>query len=289
MVDMLDRPLLGYRADGRPVLLVRGGAEEGDGATTPAPATGAPAAPIAAEGAAAEGAGDGAEEIEFSEEAFKALIDKHNALQSERESERAKAEAEQEELRKKLHAASQDASKHRQRARQLAELMAADGGTGKPATKSAAAAKAAAADADASQADARLAELSEQLEAARRGSLLSGARAALAEAGVPKSAIAAAVRMVDLGALELGTTGEVAGLDEQIDALRQAVPQLFAPPLAPLAATAASGNGTGSPARVLRAAPAVAGRGAAGRGGEAPKPPTTADILANRLLGKSDE
>jgi hypothetical protein len=125
------------------------------------------------------------------------------------------------------------------------------------------------------------------LEETRRDGLLLGARAALSEAGVPKGAVAKAVRLIDLDALERRGAGEIGGLDEQIAELKESMPQLFGAAAAP--AAAASGNGTGTGARVLRAAPAVAGKGAAGRGGEAPKVPTSSEVLANRLLGKSDE
>jgi hypothetical protein len=57
------------------------------------------------------------------------------------------------------------------------------------------------------------------------------------------------------------------------------MPQLFAT-TAPAVAPASGAGG----ARVLRAAPAVAGKGAAGREGGAPKVLTTADKLANQLL-----
>lgn len=271
MVDVLGRPL-GYRADGRAVWPVRGGAEEGDGAGgggEGAPAAGAEGAPGAAPAA---GATDGSEEIELSPENFQRVIDELNRERAERQA----AEAE---YQRKLHATSQEAKKYRLQVRSLASNIA-DEATGKPGPKSAAAKKAAAAAGD-DEGDARLAELAAKLEAAQRGSLLSGARAALAEAGVPKGAIAAAVRMVDLGALELGASGEVSGLEEQIEALKEAVPQLFAPAAAQ---TAAVGSGAAAGARILRAAPAVAGRGAAGRGGEAPKELTTAQKLANELL-----
>lgn len=285
MTDVLDRIVLGYRADGRPVSLVRGGAEEGEGAAQGAAAGGAGEGSA---GAAAQGAGDGgdgAEEVEFTEEAFKELIEKHNAALKATADRDAAIEAERQEWREKVQRHSREAAAERVKVRTLSEMVG-EGATGKPGPKPAAK-KTAAVAADTSEADARLAELSAQLEETRRDGLLLGARAALAEAGVPKSAVAKAVRLIDLDALERRGAGEIGGLDEQIAELKESMPQLFAPPV--VAAPAPAGNGAGGGARVLRAAPAVAGKGAAGRGGEAPKVPTMAEILANRLLGKADE
>ena len=293
MTDML---VLGYRADGRPVYPIRGGADGSPAGTDPAgaavaadPAPGA-AASTASPAGEPQGAGDGAEEIEFSEESFKALIEKHNAAQQALTEREAAIEAERTEWREKVQRHSRDAAAERVKVRTLSEMIG-QGATGKPGPK-AAAKKTAAADAapDTSEANARLAELSAQLEETRRDGLLLGARAALSEAGVPKSAVAKAVRLIDLDALERRGGGEIVGLDEQIAELKEAMPTLFAPPApAPAPATVGAGNGTGTGARVLRAAPTVAGRGAAGRGAEPPAPPKSENILANRLLYGNDE
>jgi len=282
--------VLGLRADGRPVVWIRGGAEgegvaAGDGAAGGAGTSGGGAAGSGAGGAAAgggagsgEGAGGGSEdELEFSEDNFNKLIERHNAIEAEREAER-------EEWRKKVHNASQDASKARQRARALAALIGEES-SGKPGPKATAAK---AADASATEAEARLAELSKQLDEQRVASLRTEARARLLDSGVPKAAAAKAVNLLSLAGLEMDPSGDVAGLDEQIAELKESMPMLFAPATAASAANGA-GNGTGTGARILRAAPAVAGRGAAGRGGgEAGKEPTSAQILADRLLGKSE-
>lgn len=284
MIDVLDRPLLGYRADGRPVLLVHGGAGDGEGAAA-AGAGGEGTAPTAAD-AAAEGAtageGDGAEEVEFTEDSFKALIEKYNSAQKVLAERETAIEAEREEWREKVQRHSREAAAERVKVRTLSELIG-EGSTGKPGPKSSAKKTAASAAPDTSEADAKLAELSAQLEETRRDGLLLGARAALAEAGVAKTAVAKAVRLIDLDALERKGAGEIAGLDEQIADLKEAMPQLFAPPAAASAPAAPSGNGAGNGTRVLRAAPAVAGKGAAGRRGEAPKELTFDEKLANKL------
>jgi hypothetical protein len=290
---LLDRQVevLGWRADGRPVVWIRGGAEgdgggagsgaaegggQGGGAAGAGTAEAGAGSGNAGGGAAGQQGGDGSEEIEYNEDNFKRLVDELNK-------ERAERAAAEERHQKEKHALSQEAKTYRLRSRALAAELA-DDATGKPGPKPKGAG---AANTATDENDAKLTELSQQLEAARRGSLLSGARAALAEAGVPKSAIARAVRMVDLAALQMDDAGEITGLDEQITALREDVPQLFTPVAA--AAPNGAGNGTGTGARVLRAAPAVAGKGAAGRGtGAAPEAPKSANILADRLLGKSE-
>jgi len=286
--------VLGLRADGRPVVWIRGGAEgdggtggAGEGAAGGAGASGVGAAGSGAgSGAAAggaagsgEGAGGGSEdELEFSEDNFNKLIERHNAIEAEREAER-------EEWRKKLHNASQDASKARQRARTLVALIGEES-SGKPGPKATAAK---AADASANEAEARLAELSKQLDEQRIASLRTEARARLIDAGVPKAAAAKTVNLLSLAGLEMDPSGDVAGLDDQITELKESMPMLFAPATAAAAANGA-GNGTGTGARILRAAPAVAGRGAAGRGGgEAAKEPTASQKLADRLNGKAED
>jgi|GEM_PF-3629876 len=284
MIDVLDRAALGYRADGRPVLLIGGGAEDPAPAADPAAAPADPAP--GGTGAGEPDPADSDDELEFSEKNFKDVIEKYNAAQKERAERDAAIEAEREEWREKVQRHSREAAAERVKSRKLLEALS-DSSTGKPGPKPAA--KKAVEAAEPSEADTRLAELSAQLEETRRDGLLLGARAALAEAGVPKSAVAKAVRLIDLDALERRGAGEIAGLDEQIAELKETVPQLFAQPAAAVAPAVAPPNGTAAGARVLRAAPAVAGRGAAGRGGEAPKAPTTAEILANRLLGKSEE
>ncbi len=294
---MSDLLVLGSRADGRPVFLIRGGADGDGGASAGGGAGGEGALSPASAGAAGEpakpdgaqpGAGDSGDDVEFNEENFNKLIADINKLNADRERESAEREAEREDWRSKVHRASQDASRYRQQARTLAGLVG-DGATGKPGPKPKASAKPDEAPAG-TESDARLAELSQQLEAARRSSLLSAARAGLAEAGVPKSAIARAVRMVDLSVLEMGDAGEIAGLDEQIAALKEDVPQLFAPPATTTPTPpVANGAGAAGGARVIRAAAAVAGKGAAGRTGGAPEPLTSTDVLVNRALGRPDD
>lgn len=292
MIDVLGRAVLGYRADGRSVFLIGGGADDPAPAADPAAAPAAPVATTPASGAAGDSAqpaaGDSADELDFSEENFNGVIEKYNAAQKALAEREAAIEAEREEWREKVQRHSRDAAAERVKVRTLSGLIS-EGATGKPGPKKDAAKNVAAAVAGASEADSRLAELSAQLEETRRDGLLLGARAALAEAGVPKAAVAKAVRLIDLDALERRGAGEIGGLDEQIADLKETMPQLFAPPVAALPPAAPAPNGTAGGARVLRAAPAVAGRGAAGRGGEAPRELTFAEKLANRLNYGNDE
>lgn len=280
---MNDVLMLGRRDDGRPVFLIGGGA--GDPAPTgdPAPAAADPAPGTAG----AEGAGDGAEEVEFTEDAFKALIEKHNAAEKSRAERDAALEAEREEWRKKLHNASQDASKARQRARALAAMIG-DEAAAKPGSKGAAQnPQKGEGERQENAPDPEVARLAAELKATQMRMLTSEAQAALLRAEATPKHVERLVRMLDLNA---GDRDDAPSVAEQITELKAEMPELFTPPASAAAPPAAgASNGTGVGARVLRAAPAVTGKGAAGRGGEAPRVPTTAEILANRLLGKSEE
>lgn len=289
MIDMLT---LGYRADGRPVHLIRGGAEGGATGADPGAAGAADdpasAADPAGSGAApaTQGAGDGAEEIEFTPEAFQALIDERNALAAQQETERKEREAEREEARKKLHAASQDASRHRQNVRKLTEMLGAEGATpGKSPAKSATRATENGPDGQRdSGPDPEVARLAAELKATQTRMLASEAQAALLRAEATPRHVERLVRM-----LELNVEGrdDIAPVAEQIAELKADMPELFTPPAA--TATAPAGNAAPAGARVIRAASTVAGRGAAGRGAEPPKPLTSVEVLANRALGREDD
>jgi hypothetical protein len=66
----------------------------------------------------------------------------------------------------------------------------------------------------------------EYLDIARR----SAARVALSDARVPKESVGRLIRLIDLDEIELDASGDVVGgLDEQMAALREELPQLFAP------------------------------------------------------------
>lgn len=283
MNDML---MLGLRRDGRPIHLIAGGADEPAPAGDPAPSpvTGDPAPGGA--GAGEPVPGDGGDELEFSEENFKSVIEKYNAAQKERADRDAAIEVEREEWRKKLHNASQDASKARQKARALAALIG-DEVTGRPGPKNAPQnPEHGSGEPRETAPDPEVARLAAELKATQTRMLTSEAQAALLRAEATPKHVERLVRMLDLNP---GDRDDVPSVAEQIAELKAEMPELFTPPAAAAPQPAGVGNGAGSGARVLRAAPAVAGRGAAGRGGEAPKVPTTAEVLANRLLGKSEE
>jgi len=55
----------------------------------------------------------------------------------------------------------------------------------------------------------------------------SAARAALAEAGAKKTAIARLSRSIDLDSVEVDDDGEIEGLDDQIEELKDDLPELF--------------------------------------------------------------
>lgn len=284
---MTDTLMLGRRADGRPVHLIRGGSDAGVADPVGAPAATEPPAGSAAATAATGGepqvTGDGAEEIDFTPESFQALIDKHNALEAERETERKQWEAEREEARKKLHAASQDASRHRQNVRKLTEMLGAEGG--KSPAKSATRATENGPDGQRdSGPDPEVARLAAELKATQTRMLASEAQAALLRAEATPRHVERLVRM-----LELNVEGrdDIAPVAEQIAELKADMPELFTPPAT--TATAPAGNGAPAGARVIRAASTVAGRGAAGRGAEPPKPLTSVEVLANRALGREDD
>jgi len=102
----------------------------------------------------------------------------------------------------------------------------------------------------------------------------SAARAALSEAGVQGGGVSRLVKLLDLHAVELDEDGDVsAGLDEQIEELKQEFPQLFKEP---------------EPVRPVRRR-AAAPRGANGAGREALPEDTvrlsTAEKIARQALG----
>ncbi len=286
---MSDVLVLGYRADGRAVHWIRGGAEgdggaaAGDGNAGAGAGDGNPAGSGGASGQAGQGAqsgsgaqragaGDG-EEIEYNEENFKKLIDDLNRERTERAELEAKHQQEK-------HSLSSEAKKYRLRARSLADMLG-DEATGKPGPK--AAAKGAQGQQQDAGPDPEVARLAAQLEETRARMLASEAQAELLRAEANPKHVQRLARMLDLNA---DGREDVASLAEQIAELKADMPELFG---TPAAATAGAGNGAGTGARVLRAAPAVAGRGAAGRGGnEAAQPPKSANIQADRLLGRSE-
>ncbi|MCX5522205.1 phage scaffolding protein [Streptomyces bobili] len=100
-------------------------------------------------------------------------------------------------------------------------------------------------------------------------------RAALVEAGATaategdkaktEARIARLMKLVDVGDLSIDDDGEVLGVDEQIDGLRADYPELF-----------------DAPARKAKPRPTGAPRPAA-----AEKPKSTAEIHANRILGRA--
>jgi hypothetical protein len=271
--------MLGRRSDGRPVFLIGGGA--GDPAATGDPAS-APADPSTAgtgDGGEA-GAGDGAEEVEFTEEAFKKIVDDLNRERAEREKDKAAWEAEKAEAQRKLHAASQKAATYRLRAKGLTEMLAQEESAAKPEPKSGANGSAAAGTEPA--ANPEVTRLAAELKATQMRMLTSEAHAALLRAEVNPKHVERLARMLDLNP---DGRDDVPSIGDQIGELKAEMPELFiaAAPAAQAPSPAASGG------RVLRAPLAVAGKGAAGRGGGAPQPLKSEEILANRALGRDDD
>jgi len=96
------------------------------------------------------------------------------------------------------------------------------------------------------------------------------ARAALIEAGSPKSGASRLINMLDLDAIEIDDDGEViGGLDDQVEGLKAEFPQLF---------VTDTGKKTPKRTPVTRAA-------AAGRQDPAPEFKSTAERMAAQIMG----
>lgn len=93
------------------------------------------------------------------------------------------------------------------------------------------------------------------------------ARGALAGAGVEPGKVAKALRLLDMDEIDVDDEGEVDGLDDQIEELKEEFPELFAPK------HDAASHG--------RRVPRVNGAGKTGT----PKAKSSADLLAGALLG----
>lgn len=95
----------------------------------------------------------------------------------------------------------------------------------------------------------------------------AAARAAFAEAGMDAKAVSRAFRLLDLDDVTIDEDGEVSGLAEQVEEIREEFPGMFA----------------AKPGARPRTGKVDAGR----TGGESTKPKTSAQILTEQMFGRS--
>lgn len=251
-------PIIGYRSSGAPIYLICGGADDdgGEGGNAPAPADDTAALRAELDAAKAQAA--------QTEERLRALMAANEAPttppavdgdEDDTEPEGAKpADPEMAKLRRALREANRE-SKAR---REAAERLRSEWEQQEQATK-----------AQVLEAQ-KLAEAAEKarVEAESRykpATIKAAAVPALLAAGAKADRADRLVKLLDMAALDVDTTGEVTGLAEQVAAVKADWPELFA-----------------SAEEQRRPVPRVA------TGDRAPvedKPTRSADILARQVLG----